>query len=186
MDNSADIQPRRRSIRRKLSAIVFVSVGVAVTLITVVSAVRHSQREAALQTERLTATATVIGSLSGEAADRGDGAAAYRAIRAIGAMPDILYARVEGANGYTRSRVRNETSAGRRPRRAGAQRSMFDRFIDRPGCGLLPPTVEAGAVPLGSDQMIGRPSLRAWRQSLKKPRPRKKSTKATMMGQMST
>jgi EAL domain-containing protein (putative c-di-GMP-specific phosphodiesterase class I)/signal transduction histidine kinase/CheY-like chemotaxis protein len=101
---------RRRSIRGKLTLLVLLSVSLAVLLITGVSAWRDSQREAVLQTERLQAAAAVIASLSGEAADRGDRAGAYTAVRAIGAMPDVLYARVESRGG----RLLAETGSGAR------------------------------------------------------------------------
>ncbi len=102
--------PARRSIRGKLTALVLASVGVSVTLVTGVSTWRDGRRETALQTERLTATAQVIASLSGEAAARLDVEGAYRAVRAIGQMRDVAYARVETTDG----RLLAETGTGAR------------------------------------------------------------------------
>ena len=98
----------RRSIRGKLTLLVLTSVGVSVTLVAAVSAWRDGRRETLLQTQRLTAAAQVIASFSGEAAMNGDRARAFVAIRAIAAMPEVLYARIETADG----RLLSETGAG--------------------------------------------------------------------------
>ena len=61
---------RRRSgsIRAKLTVLVLASVGIAVAVVTGVSAWRNGQRETALQVDRLSAEAAVLGSLTSEAA----------------------------------------------------------------------------------------------------------------------
>jgi signal transduction histidine kinase/CheY-like chemotaxis protein len=122
----------RRSIRGKLTLLVLASVGVSVTLIAVVSTWRDSVREAALQTGRLTATAQVIASLSGEAAMAGDRSRAFAAIRAIGRAPDIQYARIETADG----KLLSETGAGARLTRdaevsGGGRVSLLDMLRSR-------------------------------------------------------
>ena len=106
----------RRSIRGKLALLVLASVGVSVTLVAAVSTWRDGQREAALQSQRLTAAAQVIASFSGEAAAAGDRARAFAAIRAIGRMPDVLYARIENDDGELIA----ETGAGARLTRDAA------------------------------------------------------------------
>jgi EAL domain-containing protein (putative c-di-GMP-specific phosphodiesterase class I)/signal transduction histidine kinase/HPt (histidine-containing phosphotransfer) domain-containing protein len=92
---------RRRgsSIRAKLTVLVLASVGLAVAVVSGVSAWRDGQREAALQVDRLSAEAAVLSSLTSQATFQGDRARAFESIRAIGLMPDVSYARVESANG---------------------------------------------------------------------------------------
>jgi two-component system sensor histidine kinase BarA len=90
---------RRRSLRGKLVLLVLLSVGAAVTLIAGASAWREGAREAALESARLAATATVIGSLSAEATAAQDRAGAFNAIRSIRTLPGVTYARIEKADG---------------------------------------------------------------------------------------
>ena len=75
------------------------SVVAAVAMVALVSTWRDSAREAARQTERLGATAAVIAAMTGEAAYLNDRDRAFAAIRVIGATPDIVYARIETADG---------------------------------------------------------------------------------------
>jgi EAL domain-containing protein (putative c-di-GMP-specific phosphodiesterase class I)/signal transduction histidine kinase/DNA-binding NarL/FixJ family response regulator/HPt (histidine-containing phosphotransfer) domain-containing protein len=98
---SAPTPTRRRSgsIRAKLTVLVLASVGMAVAVVSGISAWRDGQREAALQVDRLSAEAAVLSSVTSEAAFQGDRARAYEAIRSISLMPDVAYARVESANG---------------------------------------------------------------------------------------
>ncbi len=91
--------PRRRSLRGKLILLVVWSVGIAVSLVSGVSAWRDGQRDATLQTERLRATAAVMGSLSAEATAVGDRAKAFGVLRSISLMPGVRYARIERADG---------------------------------------------------------------------------------------
>jgi signal transduction histidine kinase/EAL domain-containing protein (putative c-di-GMP-specific phosphodiesterase class I)/AmiR/NasT family two-component response regulator len=93
------IRRRRGSIRAKLAVLVLASVGIAVAVVTGVSAWRNGQREAALQMDRLAAEAAVVSSLTSQAAFQGDRMQAYEAIRSISLMPDVAYARVETAGG---------------------------------------------------------------------------------------
>ncbi len=71
----------------------------AVAVVSGVSAWRDGQREVALQMDRLSAEASVLSSLTSEAAAQGDRGRAFQAIRSISLMPDVAYARVETANG---------------------------------------------------------------------------------------
>ncbi len=93
--------PTRRhgSIRAKLTVLVLASVGIAVALVSGVSAWRDGQHEAALQIDRLSAEAAVLSSLTSEATFQGDRSRAFESIRSISLMPDVAYARVESANG---------------------------------------------------------------------------------------
>jgi two-component system sensor histidine kinase BarA len=89
---------RRRSIRGKLTLLVLASVSLAVTLVAGISAVRDGQRDTAMALDRLSNTAKVLASLSGEATAAGDRPHAYAAIRSIGMMPDVRYARITRAD----------------------------------------------------------------------------------------
>jgi signal transduction histidine kinase/EAL domain-containing protein (putative c-di-GMP-specific phosphodiesterase class I)/CheY-like chemotaxis protein len=91
--------PRRRSVRAKLVLLVVTCVSIAVALVAGASAWREGEREARAETTRLSATATVIASLSAEAAAAGDRARAFQALRSIGALPGVLYARIERPDG---------------------------------------------------------------------------------------
>jgi len=96
------VTPTRRrsgSIRAKLTVLVLASVGMAVAVVTCVSALRDGQREAALAIDRLSTDAAVLSSLTSQAAAQGDRTRAYEAIRSISLMPDVAYARVETAGG---------------------------------------------------------------------------------------
>ena len=88
----------------KLALLVIASVGIAVCLIAGVSAWRDGEHEAALQQERLQATATVMASVAADAAAEGDKSKAFRVIRSIGAMPGVLYARIDRADGRPSSK----------------------------------------------------------------------------------
>jgi EAL domain-containing protein (putative c-di-GMP-specific phosphodiesterase class I)/signal transduction histidine kinase/CheY-like chemotaxis protein len=79
--------------------LVLTAVVIAVSIVSIVSTARDGRREATQQTEHLQATAQVIASLSSEGAAQRDPGKAFAAIRAIGAMPEVLYARIETAEG---------------------------------------------------------------------------------------
>src|SRR5689334_8509642 len=98
----------RRSISAKLTVLVIASVGVAVAIITGVSAWRNGSRDTALQADRMRSAAAVLASFSGEAAAANDVSGAYRALRSIRMMEDVTYARVEVQGG----RLLAETGAG--------------------------------------------------------------------------
>ncbi|OYX32696.1 MAG: hypothetical protein B7Y99_08145 [Caulobacterales bacterium 32-69-10] len=91
--------PRRRSVRAKLVLLVVTCVSIAVALVAGASAWREGEREARAESTRLSATATVIASLSAEATAANDRARAFQALRSIGALPGVLYARIERADG---------------------------------------------------------------------------------------
>ncbi len=101
---------RRRTLRGKLSFLVVSSVGVAVALVAGVSAWRDGQRDAAMQIDRLRATATVMSSLSADAAATGDRTRGFEVIRSIARWPGVFYASIEQADG----RVLVQTGSGAR------------------------------------------------------------------------
>jgi EAL domain-containing protein (putative c-di-GMP-specific phosphodiesterase class I)/signal transduction histidine kinase/DNA-binding NarL/FixJ family response regulator len=100
----------KRTIRFRLAVLVLVSVGVTVALMTAVAAWRESRRDAALQSDRLHATAAVLASTAARATAERDRPQAFLAIRAITLYPDVLYARIEGTDG----RLLTETGAASR------------------------------------------------------------------------
>ena len=102
--------PRRRTVRSKLFVLVLSSVGLAVVLVCGVTTWRDTNRDAALQSQRLTSATAVLASLSSQAAVSGDRAQAFAAIRAVAMMPQVRYARIEAANGALLA----ETGAGAR------------------------------------------------------------------------
>ena len=108
--SNAQPRPRRRSISVKLMILVLASVGCAVATVTAVSTWRDARRDAALQVGRLSDTAKVLASLSGEAAAGADAGKAFAALRSITVMPDVSYARVETPEG----RLLAETGHGAR------------------------------------------------------------------------
>ncbi|MDP3656262.1 MAG: EAL domain-containing protein [Brevundimonas sp.] len=67
-----------------------------------------AQRQSALETQRLTQTARVIGSLAARAVQDSDTSGAFVAIRSIGQMPEVNYARITGPGG----RLLAETGGG--------------------------------------------------------------------------
>ncbi|HVZ68025.1 MAG TPA: EAL domain-containing protein [Rhizomicrobium sp.] len=99
---------RQTTLRRKLVLLVISSVGLAASPIAGISAWRDGEREVALETARLDAAARVVASLSSNAAAHNDRMGAFRAIRSIAQMSDVVYGRVEGANG----KLLVETGAG--------------------------------------------------------------------------
>ena len=93
-------RPRRRaSIKGKLTGLVLASVGLSVVLVAGVSAWRDGRRDAQLQADRLTATASVIASVAGKAVFENERSEAFAALRSISVMPDVVYARVERQDG---------------------------------------------------------------------------------------
>src|SRR6218665_3714484 len=60
---------------------------------------QDATRQARLETERLTQTGRVIGSLAADAVAAGDETAAFQALRAVSQMPDITYGRLQNAHG---------------------------------------------------------------------------------------
>ncbi len=99
---------RSRTLSGKLAALVLASVGLAVALVTGVSAWRDGAREAALETSRLQAVAAGLGSLAADAVTAEDRGRAFAVLRAVSRLPGVSYGRIESADG----RVLAETGAG--------------------------------------------------------------------------
>ncbi len=83
----------------------------AVAVVSGIWALHDRLREASLQVDRLAAEASMLSSVTSEAAFQGDRARAYQAIRLISLMPDVAYARLESANGALLA----ETGSAARP-----------------------------------------------------------------------
>jgi signal transduction histidine kinase/EAL domain-containing protein (putative c-di-GMP-specific phosphodiesterase class I)/CheY-like chemotaxis protein len=96
------------SIRRKLVGLVFASLVTTCIVTASLSGWIDARRQSALETDRLTQTARVIGSQAADSVRRGDTAAIFGAIRSISQMPDVTYARVSGSDG----RLLAETGGG--------------------------------------------------------------------------
>ena len=143
--------PIRRTLRGKLTFLVVSSVGVAVALVAGVSAWRDAERDAVVQIDRLRDTATVMGSLSAEAASSGDPTRGYRVLRSISQMPGVFYARIETANG----RVLAQTGAGAR---LTSDMALNVDSTSQPDIGaqLRSRTVEVAAPIRFGPQVVGR------------------------------
>ena len=101
---------RQKSLAAKLVLLVVAALASAFVATTAVTAWLEVTQQARLETERLTQTARVIASFSGEAVAQQDRSGAFAAVRAIAQMPSLNYARIEGASGE----VLAETGAGAR------------------------------------------------------------------------
>jgi len=104
------VQARSGTLRRRLAWLIICVVGVAVTPIAGVLAWRDGEREVALETARLNAAARVVASMASDATAHGDVQGAFHALRSIGQMQDIVYARIEAPVG----KLLVETGAGAR------------------------------------------------------------------------
>ena len=93
------MQARSGTLRRRLAWLIICVVAVAVTPIAGVLAWRDGEREVALETARLNAAARVVASMASDATAHGDVQGAFHALRSIGQMQDIVYARIEAPVG---------------------------------------------------------------------------------------
>ncbi len=110
--------------------LVVASVGLAAAPIAGVSAWRDGAREVALETARLSAAARVVASLASTPAAHNDRMGAFTAIRSIAQMQDVVYGRIEGANG----KLLVETGAGVRLRsdvRASGRASLWTELFSQ-------------------------------------------------------
>lgn len=101
---------RQNSLAAKLVLLVVSALTAAFLATAAVTVWIEVSQQARLETERLTQTARVIASVSGEAVSQQDRSGAFAAVRAIAQMPSLDYARVEGPSGE----VLAETGAGAR------------------------------------------------------------------------
>lgn len=91
--------PPAGSIGRRLVMLVLAALTASFVVTALVSTWMDLNRQAALETGRLTQTARVIASLSVEAVSENDRARAFQAVRSIAQMPGVSYARVDDARG---------------------------------------------------------------------------------------
>ncbi len=96
------------SIRRKLVGLVLASLVTTCIVTATLSGWIDARRQSALETDRLTQTARVIGSQAADSVRRGDTTGVFVAIRSISQMPGVTYARIAGADG----RLLAETGGG--------------------------------------------------------------------------
>lgn len=97
-------------IARKLAVLVLASLLASFLVTATVSTWIDLNRQATLETSRLTQTARVIGSLASDAVARGDRSGGFNAIRSVSQMPGISYARLQS----DRFGLLAETGAGAR------------------------------------------------------------------------
>ncbi len=90
---------RTSGIAWRLVTLVLTSLITSFIVTSGVSTWLDLKRQASLETNRLTQTARVIGSLAAHAVATSDRPAAFQAIRSVSQMPDISYARLETASG---------------------------------------------------------------------------------------
>ena len=96
------------SIRLKLVGLVLASLVTTCIVTATLSGWIDARRQSALETDRLTQTARVIGSQAADSVRRGDTTGVFVAIRSISQMPGVTYARIAGADG----RLLAETGGG--------------------------------------------------------------------------
>ena len=99
---------RGSSIGQQLIGLVLISLIATGVVTAMMSGWIDARRQTALETERLLQTARVIGSLAADPVRRGESAGVFLAVRSISQMPNIVYARIESAEGE----VLAETGAG--------------------------------------------------------------------------
>ncbi|WP_271067523.1 EAL domain-containing protein [Caulobacter sp. NIBR1757] len=138
---------RRSSIRTRLALLVLASVGVAVAVMTLVSAVRDGRREAALQLDQFRAAAAVLASTSAEATAQKSASKAYISLRAINLLPGVSYARIETPEGRTLA----ETGSGARLSR--------DVQVDVKGGASTVSLLRSGTVEVRAPVVYGREAV---------------------------
>jgi signal transduction histidine kinase/EAL domain-containing protein (putative c-di-GMP-specific phosphodiesterase class I)/ActR/RegA family two-component response regulator len=140
------------SIRRKLIALVLASLVTTCIVTATLAGWIDARRQSTLETQRLTQTAQVIGSLAARSVQDSDTAGAFVAIRSIGQMPDITYARIVGPGG----RLLAETGGG--------VRLSSDASVDGDGAASLwsvlnSGTIQARAPIMSEGQRVGEITL---------------------------
>lgn len=99
---------RGGSIRRKLVGLVLAALATTCVVIATMMGWTDARRQTALEADRLTGTANVIGSFAAASVRAGDQAGSFTALRAIAQMPQITYGRIEASDG----RLLAETGGG--------------------------------------------------------------------------
>ena len=98
----------RGSIRRKLVGLVIAALTTTAVVTATLMGWTDARRQTDLETERLTQTAKVIGSLASDAVRANDRPGAFAALRSIAQTPDVTYGRLQLADG----RLVAETGGG--------------------------------------------------------------------------
>ena len=124
--------PRSQSLTSRLVLLAAVPVGVAIALVSFLTAWRDGADGAAAESARLGVSAAVVAAISGSATAAGDRARALDALTALTTMPGVLYARIERADGAPLA----ESGGGVRPKRdvqatsAGLAARLTDRAVE--------------------------------------------------------
>lgn len=137
---------RPKTLAAKLAVLVVAALSSAFLATSVVTVWIDATQQARVETERLTQTARVIASVSAEAVAQDDRSGAFAAARAIGQMPGLTYARLEGRSGD----VLAETGGG--------ARLLSDLHIGGDGEADLWRTLTTGSIEVATPVMFeGRP-----------------------------
>ncbi len=112
------------SIARKLISLVLAALTASFVVTSGVATWQDATRQVHLESERLTQTGRVIGSLAADAVADRDEAAAFRALRSVGQMPDIAYGRLRDADGA----LVTETGSGARLSSDASLQRVGDRL----------------------------------------------------------
>ncbi len=122
------------SLGRKLIGLVMGALLASFIVTAIFATWNDLRQQAALETERMTQVARVIGSLSSDAVRDGDRARTFNAIRAVSQMPGVSYARVQDRAGMLMA----ETGSG--------ARLVSDASVDRGGSLSLWSALTTGSV----------------------------------------
>lgn len=112
------------SLGRKLIGLVMVALMASFVVTALFATWNDLRQQAAMETERLTQIARVIGAEAARAVQETDRAAAYTTLRSVGQMPNISYARLQTLDG----KLLAETGSG--------ARLVSDASVDREGGSL--------------------------------------------------
>ena len=147
----------RNSIRTRLALLVLASVGVAVAVMTLVSAVRDGRREAALQMEQFRAAAAVLASTSAEATADRSASRAYTSLRAINLLPGVSYARIETLDGRTLAETGSGARLSRDVQIGGQEQASLTSLLQSGTVEVRAPVIH-GRKPVGEVVLLGQTS----------------------------
>lgn len=142
------------SIRRKLVGLVLAALATTCVVVATMMGWTDARRQTALEADRLTGTANVIGSFASASVRSGDRVGAFTALRAIAQMPEVTYGRIENADG----RLLAETGGGVRLA-TDARVSNGDRLSV--WSVLTTGTLQASAPVVSQGETVGRITLLA-------------------------
>ena len=142
------------SIRRKLVGLVLAALATTCVVVATMMGWTDARRQTALEADRLTGTANVIGSFASASVESGDRVGAFTALRAIAQMPEVTYGRIENTDG----RLLAETGGGVRLA-TDARVSSGDRLSV--WSVLTTGTLQASAPVFSQGETVGRITLLA-------------------------